>query len=299
MPGDLATIACNPRAVFANDIVFNSMILRAAKCRFPYEAANFIKVCRVLTGYTAFSDDGLSFAAQQVADMVSYTQMVPDGFVGYQPVREDEDANYVQLHEALPMVEILPSPYNIARFNGTPQASLFKSAFIPPGQLGQVINETRPAVIMWHHRYNGFSFLGSCLERAAHDAVPNGSLDEDTITEIIGLFSDLLEEASAKQVDRALAAAGAKRILEMASDELRHYGDIISLILDIFERNLQDLKHNTDVSQDLSSSVSCLRFITGLLKVLPGRVWPFLARSSFLGSNGKGGILAHIVSALE
>ncbi|KAI5308522.1 hypothetical protein KEM55_005502, partial [Ascosphaera atra] len=271
------------------DAVFN-----VAKSRFPYESVTLLKICRVLAGYNVANEDGLCAVAQELAGMETYTQMMLPGFVGYQPIREEEDANYVQLLQSLPMVEVV-SPVDT---NAVSKDKL-STTYIPRGTIGQVMNETKPAVIMWYHQYNGFGFLGRWLEQAVHGNAVDAGLDEDTIADVIGLFADLLASAESNKGGARFSSEGAKRVLEMASDELHRYGDIISLVLDIFERNLQDVKHGSATGADLNCSISCLRFITGLLKVFPGRVWPFLARSSFLDSDDKAGILAHIVSAIE
>ncbi|KAI5302526.1 hypothetical protein KEM56_000619, partial [Ascosphaera pollenicola] len=292
-------INCDPRAIFAEDDEFKNDIVTTAKSRFPYEAINYLKVCRVLTGSNSLNEDGLSLAAQAVASFETYTQQIPDGFVGYETVREDEDADLVELITPLDMVEGLPLSEDLSPSNEPAGSMVAVTTSISAGTLGQVVNDLRPPVVMWVRQYNGFGFLGSCLEQAAHGNSMNGMIDEDTVAEIIGLFADLLDEASSFKDQHSQAVAGAKTILEMASDELRRYGDIVSLILDIFERNIQDIKHSASSNQNLALPVSCLQFLTSLLKILPGRVWPFLARSGLLGSNGKGGILTHIVTVIE
>lgn len=295
MPDESPRIACRPRGLLATDDSLRTLFVRAARNRFPYEAVNFLKVCRVIVGYGTLGEDGLSFAAQEIVHLNTYTHQIPDGFVGYRTVREEENANYVKLRRPLHLVDAPPP--SAAPVDAV--ASTTTSTFIPARTLGRVVGNVGSPVVTWNHQYNGFSFLGSCLEEAANGNSIDGLIDQNTMAEIIGLFADLLEEASSNKTERGRAVAGAKTILEMASDELRRYGDIVSLVLDIFERNLQDIKHSASSRENLALSTSCVQFITSLLKILPGRVWPFLARSGLLGLNGKGGILAHIVTVVE
>ncbi|KAI5281210.1 hypothetical protein KEM52_003956, partial [Ascosphaera acerosa] len=283
-----AGLACSPRQMLAADDNLTVQLVAAARGRFPYEAANFVKVCRVLVGAQMAGDveygaDGLGPLAHQLAHMPTYTQLVPDGFVSYQPVREEEGLDWVQLLAPLPIVEVLPSPEDDdgAKQAAGPTAAA-ESAFIPAGTMGQVASATRPAVIMWHHEYNAWRFFGSCLERYAGGYMLNGTLDDETMIEVIGLLGDVLR---ARRNAGAAATAEARRVLEMASDDLSHTGDVVSLVLDILEQDLQALRHSGGggggaqaQAQALALPLACLRFVTGLLRVMPARVWPFLAR---------------------
>jgi nuclear pore complex protein Nup188 len=169
---------------------------------------------------------------------------------------------------------------------------------VPISTLGQVLNETKPAVIMWHHRYNCLSFLGKWLEQTTSARGATCGSTEEIVTEIIGLLADLI--SSADQLSRSNGVqSSAKRILEMASDGLDHYGDMISVVSDIFERYLHDIGGQPGPNRSLGPLISCVNFINALVKVIPGRVWPFLARSSLLASDGKGGMLASIISGVE
>ncbi|OJD16527.1 hypothetical protein AJ78_03304 [Emergomyces pasteurianus Ep9510] len=289
---------CDPRSVFIQDPVLIDRIFRVAKSRFPYEASNFLKICRSLAGSSIVNDDGLPYIAQELENMETYTQIVAPGFQGYQPIREDENANFVGLIQPLPMQETALSK-NAPEYESSSNAVvLSESCVIPQDTVGQVVNESKPAVIMWHHDYNCLGFLGIWLEQATNSRRSEQEPEDEVIAEIIGLLADLITSAQIIS-KRDGTESGAKRILEMASDGLDRHGDIISVVFEIFERALQNAISRRGSSRNLQPVISCLRFINSLLSVIPGRVWPFLSRSSLIGSDGKGGMLVTITSSIE
>ena len=289
---------CDPQTIFLQDEVLMNRIFNIAKARFPFETIPFLKICRALAGCQLYSDEGLPFVAQQLQSMETYTQVVHSGFQGYQPVREDENANLVSLLQPLEMKEVSPAGFGASTADSMELTAVSELSVMPVDTLGQVINESKPAVIMWNHEYNCLSFLGRWLEQENKSPGRAQETNEETVTEIIGLFADLV--ASADEISRSSGhESGAKRILEMASDGLDNYGDIISVVFEIFERSLHDTGGQAGPNQNLERVISCSRFVDALVKVIPGRVWPFLARSSLLASDGKVGMLSTIVSGVE
>ncbi|KAL2359689.1 hypothetical protein RJZ56_007453 [Blastomyces dermatitidis] len=289
---------CDPRSMFIQDPVLIDRIFRVAKSRFPYEAINFLKICRALSGSSVVNDDGLPYIAQELESMETYTQIVAPGFQGYQPIREDENANFVGLIQPLPMQETAMSKSTVGYESSSNAVVLAESCVIPQDAVGQVVNDSKPAVIMWHHDYNCLGFLGLWLEQATNSRRSEQEPEDEVVAEIIGLFADLITSAQTIS-KRNGTESGAKRILEMASDGLDRHGDIISVVFEIFERNLQNTISKRGSSRNLQPVISCLRFINALIPVIPGRVWPFLSRSSFICSDGKGGMLVTIVSSIE
>ncbi|KMU74957.1 hypothetical protein CISG_00885 [Coccidioides immitis RMSCC 3703] len=237
------------------------------------------------------TDDGYPLIFQELEYMEAYTQRVSPGFHGYQSTREDENANYVSLIEPLEMKELSSARKDYAAQSGSELMVMSGASFLPAETLGQVVNESKPAVIMWHYRYNCLCFLGMWLEQATEP-------EEDIISEIIGLLADLVASAQGLAKQQGVESS-AKRILEMASDGLNHHGDIISVVFDIFERNLQSATTKMGTERGLETTTACLSFLNSLVTVIPGRVWPFLTRSSFIAGDGNGGTLPAIVSAIE
>ncbi|EFW13830.1 hypothetical protein D8B26_005985 [Coccidioides posadasii str. Silveira] len=286
------------KGIFLCDEILMSKLFKIAKSRFPYEAINFLKLCRSLLDCNLSTDDGYPLIFQELEYMEAYTQRVSPGFHGYQSTREDENANYVSLIEPLEMKELSSARKDYAAQSGSELMVMSGASILPAETLGQVVNESKPAVIMWHYRYNCLCFLGMWLEQATYSRKTDSEPEEDIISEIIGLLADLVASAQGLAKQQGVESA-AKRILEMASDGLNHHGDIISVVFDIFERNLQSATTKMGTERGLETTTACLSFLNSLVTVIPGRVWPFLTRSSFIAGDGNGGTLPAIVSAIE
>ena len=287
----------DPRSVFARDSVLMAGIFEIARSRFPYETVPFLRLCRALVTPNELNEDGLPLIIEELDNMSTFTQIVSPGFQGYETIREDENANWVSLIQSLPMFE--SASRNPLPDTQTSSALIVSgSSEIPTSTVGQVISESKPAIIMWQHQYSCLSFLGSWLEEWSASGGYSSDWNAAPCTEIIELLADLVAGARNAHAHDA-AGTGATRILEMASDGLSKQGDIISVVLDIFERNLQNIGSRGDPANALDPIMACLRFIQEVIKVLPSRVWPFFSRSSFIGSDGKGGVMTAIVSAME
>ncbi|KAJ5082461.1 Nucleoporin [Penicillium argentinense] len=288
--------ASDPKSVFSKDSLFMNNIFRTSRSRFPFETIPFLKLCRALVSPHSVNEDGLPEVVEELENTSTFTQLVPPNFQGYETIREDENANFVSLTQSLPMFE---SSRNRLPGNETGNALIvYGSSEIPSSTIGQVVSESRPAVIMWQHEYSCLSFLGSWLEEWSGSGGYSDGWDPECGAEIIGLLADLV---TSSQDIRAHDSPGtsAKRILELASDGLSRQGDIISVVLDIFERNLQNVGSQGDPVKALEPIMACMQFVKGVLHVLPNRIWPFLSRSSFIGSDCKGGVLTAIISAVE
>ncbi|RAL07177.1 nucleoporin [Aspergillus homomorphus CBS 101889] len=290
-------LSTDPRLRFVKEDILMDSIFRIARSRFPYETVPFLKLCRALVSKDLVDEEGLPFIVAELENMGSFTQIVPHDFYGYQTVREDENANFVSLVEPLPMVSSAPRRLIGSRDMGNALV-VTASSQIPSTAVGQIVSESRPAVIAWQHQYSCLSYLGSWLEGWNEQGGFAAGYGEESVADSIGLLADLLVAAKDAQAQNR-DGSGAKRILELASDGLSHQGDIISLIFDIFERNLPLVGSRTGLDAVLESTIACLRFIHALLEVLPGRVWPFLSRSGLLGTDGKGGVMTTIISAAE
>lgn len=289
---------CEAKAIFLHDDTLMGKIFRVAKSRFPYEAINFLKLCRSLIDCNLSTDEGYPLIFQELESMDTYTQIISAGFQGYQSTREDENANFVSLIEPLEMKELSSTKID----GGNPVESqllvLNESSILPADTLGQVVNDSKPAIIMWQHRYNCISFLGVWLEQATSSRKAGHEPDDNVVAEIIGLLADLVASSQVVAKRRKIESC-AKRILEVASDGLNHHGDIITAVFDIFERNLQTATTKVGTDRGLEIITGCTSFLNALVTVIPGRVWPFLTRSSLLAGDGAGGTLPAIVSAVE
>jgi nuclear pore complex protein Nup188 len=286
----------DPRLIFMRDENLTSNILQVARSRFPYETVPFLKLCRALLSAELVDEEGFPQILSELENMESFTQVVPDNFQGYETIREDEDANYVSLLQPLPMAE---SKLRKQTRQETSNALIVTgSSELPAATVGQIVSESKPAVVMWQHRYSCLSYLGSRLEEWSENGGFSEEFGDDCVAETIWLFTDLIFASTNNQAHSNDNSA-AKSILEMASDGLSSQTDIIGLVFDIFERNLQSVSARTASEGVVDSAIACLHFIRALIAVLPNRVWPLLSRSSLLGTDGKGGMMTAIISATE
>lgn len=294
---DSISYPSDPRYVFLRDNELMDRIFRISRSRFPYESVPFLKLCRALTGKDQVGEDGILAILSELENMETFTQVVSPDFQGYETIREEENANYVSLIEPIPM--IAPASKKLKTSPSAENALVVTvGSQIQPATTGQVVSESKPAVIMWYHQYSCLSFLGSWLEKWAESGGNSPDADEDTIAEIVGLLTDLMASAqSGNPHDED--EYGPKRILELASDGLASRGDVVSVVLDILERSLQNVGIQAGARSPLELSIACLQFVSVLMTILPNRVWPFLSRSSLLGSGGQGGRMTAIVAASE
>ncbi|KAL4999117.1 nucleoporin subcomplex protein binding to Pom34-domain-containing protein [Aspergillus recurvatus] len=298
--GPLATSpvsANDPRVVFMKDENLMSNVLQVARSRFPYETVPFLKLCRALLSAELVNEEGFPQILSELENMESFTQVVPDNFQGYETIREDEDANFVSLLQPLPMIETTLSKQTHQQVTSN-ALIVTGSSELPAATVGQIVSESKPAVVMWQHRYSCLSYLGSRLEEWSENGGFSEDFGDDCVAETIWLFTDLIFASTNNQA-RSNDDSAAKSILEMASDGLSSKTDIIGLVFDIFERNLQNVSARTASEGVVDSVIACLHFIRALIAVLPSRVWPLLSRSCLLGTDGKGGMMTAVISATE
>lgn len=290
---DHITQPSDPRFVFLHDDDLMSRIFHIARSRFPYESIPFLQLCRALTGKDQINGSGPDRILNELDAMETFTQMVSPDFQGYETIREDENANFVSLVQPIPMIA---STFAKLNDNTDAQTALVvaSSLQLQPTTTGQVVSESKPAVIMWYHNYSSITFLGSWLEEWANKGSRMPDSDDEAIAEIIGLLTDLM--AACQLTDDE---TGPKKILEIASEGLNERSDIISVILNILERSLESTGAQSGASDSLDITVACMRFVRVLITFIPSRTWPFLSRSSLLGPGGKGSRLSAIVSASE
>lgn len=287
----------DPISVFTEDTLLMENVFRTARSRFPYEALPFLKLCRALISKQCVNDDGLPRLFDELERMETFTQIVPEAFQGYRTIREDENQNFVSLIQSLPMFEV-GSRNRLPDVEASNALIIKGSSEVPAGTEGQIISENKPPVIMWHHEYSCLSFLGSWLEEWSETGGYSAGWDIETGTEIISLLAKLVANAQDLRPNES-PGTNAKRVLEMTSDGLSRQGDIITVIFDIFERNLQNIGSQSDPAKAMEPIMACVQFVREVLKVLPCRVWPFFGRSSLIGSDGKGGMMTAIISAAE
>lgn len=281
--------------------IFVPRLLHQAQMRYPYELSPFLKLCAAL----AISENSLHPISRTIlplADPTSYfTQQLPDGFVGYQLTREDENANAIRLTEDLPL--FLPRrAFMLPRMDGNATQALMsrESAaeplrmILPAGTVGVVIADSRPLIVAWEHTHQALHYLGCLLSSMApssgHKEIANdGIVDRNTMADIIALVTRLIlatEESSVGTNHRQESFSPAIWVLADASEYVGRNQDIVSVIFEIYEHEISIQSNRTDDSVDLLKK--CLSFFVAMLRVVPSRIWSLLARSLSAMSEREG-----------
>lgn len=301
---------CNktaPAAVFLQDDVLVRKIYLVAVLHYPYESMPFLELCRGL----AFANDGSNGKPPLwsiLEDSDTFTCSLPSkDYQAYVPVDTQAEADFIKLTEDL-IVSVTTQPEKLLpqrsgqawRASGKPSPSA--SHEIPSGTTGKLLNDSRPFVVAWNQSYSVLTYMGKVLQcastGASTSAAPSSPSAAGTVGEIIALITNLLSAATKAALwDQATDAS--QQILGMASNEMDQSQDVVSVIFDIFEK---ELYNNRKASVDLESMeimVQCIQFTFALLQTMPDRVWPFLGRSGLLGIGKDESRLSVVVATQE
>ncbi|KAH8147426.1 uncharacterized protein LAJ45_08582 [Morchella importuna] len=269
--------------------------LRRTKNRFPYEPILFLRLIRAL----ALESGEVT---KDLVKMDTYTQVLPPGFEDYDVDNEDSDIGRIQLTSDL--LVFAPRDEGVFEDEYAPRGGIV----IPAGTIGEITSTGGGRlVVAWKHEYNALPLLGRVLEYAligegsasGAGRLMAGELGTgETATEIISLLTMLIASGTARP-DKAAEGFDVARILEEASDNVGRSRDVVSIIFDLLEAGLQATAQSSNTGKSTEFIVAALQFVDALIKVLPGRVWPFIARSTILERNGRGGAFVSILSAVE
>ena len=294
-----------PAANFMKDDVLKMMIWQPALGRFPYETPPFLQLCKALT---FDRDPGELPIWIELQGLDSFTYRLPVHFDSYVPVRTQEDEDFVQLTTSL-NVKVGP---DLGRSMENTLRTITKIAqcpnmfLLPSGTQGRVLSNAKPFVVMWHYSYPGLTYMGRLLQCASMVDLSKGESNSifsvEIVGEIIGLINVMLSSAarnSPSEESPASPKESAELILDGASDGLDRNQDIISLIFEIFERELYRRRNTSGNAESLNLLVQCVQFTFALLPFKPDRIWPFLGRSGLLGIGKDEAQLSVVVATQE
>ena len=300
-----------PAQLFLDDDLFLQKILVPAQSRFPHESLPFFKLCRALATGTPANPEQLSPIWQKIELIDSFTCALPPDFKGYELIREDEDANYIQLTEdfaftihrsAAAATQIRKSMRMSRALTATAQISCLQE--LPRGTIGRVVSETRPFVVLWRFDFPGLEYVGKVLKLASLGENTPGdvSYSSDVVAEVIDLIntmvrSSMRSDASSLPSDKDVETA--RSLIEKISDGLDRNGDVITLVFGIFEDELYRRRKTIENEGPGDVLIRCIQFAFTILHILPDRVWPYLGRSGLLGIKGGESQLHNIISATE
>lgn len=300
-------------SIFIHDAdVLTPGLYLTAQSRYPYEFAPYLKLNKALSALQTFDEDGNS-TFQVLSNVPRCSQVLPRDFIGYELVREDENANSIRLTEDLPLfaekrtrdfgMAIAQVSHALAVVRGSESQD---ESRIPRGTTGFVVNDKKPFVVTWEYPHSTLKYLSRVLSTATITSPFTivGELDtsandlQSDIIELIAikLFNVLDPRLNGQPALDRIAAA--HEILEEASDSLGRNQDIVTLVSTIFEEELsRQAQQRTEGTTALL--VSCVHFIHAIVDIVPGRAWPLLARSDFVQIDGNDPKLVSIVAAIE
>ena len=310
----LSTQLLEPAELFANDELFVRKLLEPAQSRFPHESLPFLKLCRALARSTLPSSEEMPPIWHKISSLDSFTCELPSDFKKYELIREDEDANYIQLTEDFSVAsyrsETSPMLYNKSLRMSRALTSSNQSSclqILSKGTPGRVLSEARPFVVLWRWNYHSLEYMGKVLKLASlNDNMSFNAAttlhSRDVVAEIIDLINTMIMSAlqsGPSFISNQDDVEAARKIIENASDGLDRNGDLITVVFGIFEDELYRRRKVSEIESAGDILVPCIQFVYTILPVMPDRVWPFLGRSGLLGIDGDESQLSTIVTATE
>ena len=157
---------------------------------------------------------------------------------------------------------------------------------------------------MWEHEHSALRYLGALLSTIPTNSTRQnlgsveGNLDKDTQADIIDLLAALLEASVDPYLEAGKDQEDARWLLDQTSDSIDRNADILVVVMNIFE---DELGSQSQGREDGSTELlcACIHFIRSVVKVMPSRIWPFLARSDFLAISGRGGRMSVMLESSE
>lgn len=299
-----------PSAVFLNDDLLMTNIFEVALSRFPHEMIPFLQLCQALAGSHSNFGEGRFPIISILNNIGSFTCLLDEEFSSYS-INANDDPDQIALTTHLDM--FLDHPVSDQQQLGqimTRKVTLRSpsdSFWLSPGTTGRLLTQRKPLVVLWRHHYSCLKYLGRLLQRFAERKRKPIQLYgteniRDIVPEIISLITALLVPTSSSKANGEVDSRAqdiAHTILEEASDGLERNQDIIAVVFAIFETELHRRPTASGDAESIEILIRCIHFTHALLRVLPGRVWPFIGRSGLLGLDGAECRLNAVVTANE
>ena len=292
------SIVFDPRKNFIEDPFLMETFFDAALQRFPYEALPFLRICKSLAQAPVFDEDGTQYVTFRLRRLDTYTQAAVNGFTAYRTIREDENANLVELDSSVGLLNCRPS--NMI----TAEPTSASEEIVPAQTVGEVISESTPPVIQWRHSYSGLAMLGKWLEMFSLGQLETALSDfeppEEVATIVISLLTSVLRNTHS-QAELTKSGPEARKLCLMVLSEattlLSRDGTVVSCVSEILEQQLQLSHRRAGHANDLLAG--CVDFFTVLCRISPSQTWSILARSSLFSTKGGRRSVVSIIASTE
>lgn len=291
-----------------NDPELRDKLLESARIYYPFQVEPLLLFSSALIRGEGPKQSGESAAYEDLLQMKSTTQRMPIGFGGYRLEREEANENRVALTDDLPHFtkSNISNVSSQRRLLAPDSASQVEADMIIDADTpGVILDESeRPFIARWRYHHSALEYLYHLLStypvgsnKALYATHETASTTE--ASKIIELFGDIMHsslQASRARGDGNTCSVDVLTALNIGS-ELSP--DTVSIVLTIFEEQLLRQYQEPSSEVSLQLLVACTHFIQALIAVAPNRVWPWLARSRLLQSDGTGGSLASILIGTE
>ena len=302
-----------PAAVFLQDKVLTHKLYFVSMLHFPHESLPFLELCRALAFANNGSNQGAPAMWAILEEADNFTCSLPSkDYQAYVPTHMQDEANFIELTEDLNVAIGSERGGRVSFQSNKAQRAFAKSeessSFhkIPSRTSGKLMNEVKPFIVAWHHSYSPLAYIGKVLRCASTaytiDTYPSSFLSAEIVGEIIGLIANMLSAATKRNTDKHVSTnnlESAQFILGLASEGMGRNQDIVSVIFDIFEKELYRPRKSSEDLESMETMVQCTHFTFALLQVMPDRVWPFLGRSGLLGIGQDESQLRSVVATQE
>ena len=306
----------NLAARFMKDKVLFQRLFLNAQLRFPYESWPYLQFCQALTLDNNNSiQDGEPRMWTMLDELDTFTCLMAKDFHEYEIVRTQEEIDHIQLTGDLTFkigstlggALGQQSMSRDLKRSSSRYASGSQNLVLRKDTQGEIINSAKPFVVVWNHNYSCLKYLGTVLQCASGSSdiptdLSSSHCTPTVIENIIGLLTYMLAVVAKKSSPKwtmGKAVETAQTILASASDGLNRNQDVVSVILEILERELYMSRKISEDPESIGILIQCLQFSYALLPLMPDRVWPFLGRSGLLGIDKNENQLSIIVATHE
>jgi nuclear pore complex protein Nup188 len=286
-----------------DEYVLRPAILDEARQRYPHEANAFLKLFSALIRGDRAGQNGVPTFMDKLTNAGYVMLRLPVGFKGYSLIREEDNANFVQLTEPLPLFSSGTTPRSLGQrrlLSSNASSQTDGLLEVPAGSEGAIVDDSKmPYVAVWRFQHSTLTCLVQLLS-----TYPVGSsrvllstrqpAERATVLGVVGFFADLLH-ASLRTSDGVCSTD----LLEALAINIDGGQDTVSLVLAILEEELLRLSEEPSNEESLELLVNCTQFLEALAIFAPQRVWPWLAKSRLLEGDGNGGGLAQVLIGTE
>ena len=293
--------------VRGDQAILRSKLLESADSYYPSEVQPLLMFSSALIRGEGSNDTRARSTYDELTQMRSVTQRLPEGFHEYRLEQEDLNENRVALEMDLPQfVKSHSAAFPNRRLLASNSNSVLQPFMVIEADTpGVVLDDSeQPYVARWLYRHSALEYFYHLLSTyvvGSTKVVYATQQPASTVeaTRIIELFADILHSSLQSSKARGDGDIVPPDVLLALCIGSEHSPDTVSIVLSIFEEELLRQYQDPANESSLDLLVACTYFLQALIRVSPNRVWPWIARSRLLESDGNGGSLASILIGTE